>query len=133
MKLSRKSEYAILALIALAENYNKGLIKIADISDLKNIPQKYLEQILLLLKGTGYVRSIRGSSGGYSLAKPPGKICIAEIVRLIDGPIAPVGSVSKFFYEKTPISQNKKLLSIFKEIRDYVSDKMENTYISDLI
>lgn len=133
MKLSRKSEYACLALIDLSEHYDSGVVKILDISVRKTIPKKYLEQILLLLKGAGYVKSIKGAGGGYKLAKPPGKISLAEIIRLIDGPLAPVESVSHYFFEHTPIEQNEKLIHLFKEIRDYISTKLENTFFDELI
>lgn len=133
MKLSRKSEYACLALVDLAEHYNIGVVRIIDISVKKSIPKKYLEQILLLLKGAGYVKSIKGASGGYKLAKPPEQISMAEIIRLIDGPLAPVESVSKYFFEHTPIEQNEKMIHLFKEIRDYVSIKLENTFFDELI
>lgn len=133
MKLSRKSEYACLALIVLTENYNQGLVKISEISDQKSIPKKYLEQILLQLKGAGYVKSIKGAGGGYKLAKPPEKISVAEIIRLIDGPLAPVESVSRYFYEHTPIEQNEKLIQTFKEIRDYISTKLEHIFFNELI
>jgi len=133
MKLTTKSEYACLALIDLSENYSKGLITIESISKRKKIPKKYLEQILLLLKRTGYLRSKRGVNGGYILSKNPKKITLAEIIRLMDGALAPVGSVSEYFYEATPINQNKNLIKLFKEIRDYISDKMENTTFADLI
>jgi Rrf2 family transcriptional regulator, cysteine metabolism repressor len=133
MKLSRKSEYACLALINLAENYDGNPVKILEISTRKNIPKKYLEQILLLLKGAGYVKSIKGANGGYKLAKPPGQITVAEIIRLIEGPLAPVDSASKYFYEHTPIEQSEKLLVLFKDIRDYISNKLENATFQDLI
>ena len=133
MKLSKKSEYACLALIDLSENYNKGLVKIGDISKRKKIPRKYLEQILLLLKGAGYLRSRRGADGGYKLSKPSGSISVAEIVRLMDGALAPVESVSTYFYEHTPIESNKKLMVLFKDIRDYAVNKLETTTFADLI
>jgi len=133
MKLSTKSEYACLALIDLSENYNKGLVKIEEIAKRKKIPKKYLEQILLLLKRSGYLKSRRGAEGGYKLSKSPDKISIAEIVRLMDGALAPVESVSKYFYEHTPIEQNKKLISLFKEIREYVANKLEKTTFADII
>ena len=133
MKLSRKGEYACLALLQLTEAYGKNLVTIAEISDSKKIPKKYLEQILLQLKGAGYVKSARGINGGYKLAKSPDKISLAEIVRLIDGPIAPVESASVFFYESTPVEQSDKLLGVLKEVRQMVSDKLESTMFSDLI
>lgn len=133
MKLSKKTEYACLALIDLAENYGENILKIQEISLRKKIPKKYLEQILLLLKNSGYVESIRGATGGYKLIKKPSQITLAEIIRLIDGPLAPVGSVSKYFYEASPIEQSKKMMGLLKNIRDYISDMMETTTFADLI
>ncbi len=132
MRLSTKSEYACLALIDLTENYNHGLIKIRDICQRKDIPQKYLEQILLILKRGGFLRSKRGVDGGYRLAIPPDKISIAQIIRLMDGPIAPVDSVSRYFFDHSPIEKSKELQKLFKEIRDTVSTKLENTTFADL-
>lgn len=133
MKLSKKSEYAFLALIDLGRNYQEEPVKIMDLSLKNKIPKKYLEQILLQLKGSGYVKSIRGADGGYKIAKDPSKINMAEIVRLIDGALAPVDSVSTYFYEHTPIEQNEKLIVIFKDIRDYISNKLENINLEDLM
>ncbi|WML36767.1 Rrf2 family transcriptional regulator [Clostridium sp. OS1-26] len=132
MKLSRKTEYACLALIDLARNYKQDPVKIMDISVRNNIPKKYLEQILLILKGSGYVKSLRGADGGYKLAKHPSQITMAEIIRLIDGLLAPVESVSTYFYEHTPIEQNEKLIEVFKDIRDYISRKLESINFDEL-
>lgn len=133
MKLSTKSEYACLALIDLAENSSASLIRTEDISLRKKIPQKFLEQILLALKRSGYLKSKRGSNGGYCLAKKPSEISLAEIIRLMDGALAPVESVSEYFYESTPIEQSRSLLAVFKEVRDYIAQKMEKTTFADLI
>ena len=132
MRLSRKSEYALLALIDLAEHYNTNPVKILDVSNRNKIPKKYLEQIFLQLKGAGYVRSIRGPNGGYMLAKAPEYISLAEIIRLIDGPLASVGSASRYFFEHTPVERNEKLLKVFRDIRDFVSEKLENTKLDQL-
>lgn len=133
MRLSSKSEYACLAIIELAQNYNSGWITIEGISKRQNIPKKYLENILLLLNRAGYLMSRRGVHGGYKLAKAPGSITIAEIVRLMDGALAPVHSVSKYFYEHTPIERNKNLHELLSQIRDYIANKLENTTFKDLI
>jgi DNA-binding IscR family transcriptional regulator len=66
------------------------------------------------------------------LSKHPSKISVAEVVRLMDGALAPVSSVSKYFYEQTPISQNKNLIGLFRDIRDYIADKMESTSFAEL-
>ena len=133
MKLSKKSEYACLALIDLSELYDQGLIKIEDICRRKDIPKKYLEQILLILKGAGYIKSRRGVEGGYKLSKPPEQISIAEILRLMDGALAPIESVSRYFYEPSPIEKHEPLLNLFRDIRDYIALKLESTTLADLI
>ena len=134
MRLSKKSEYACLALIHLSRKYDsEKLIRIADISVAQEIPSKYLEQIMLLLKNSGYVMSVRGANGGYRLLKNPHDINMAEIIRLIDGAISPVASASKYYYTSTPIEKEEKLLNVFKDIRNIVSDKLESTTFADLI
>ena len=133
MRLSRKGEYACLALLDLTEHYGKGNIKTADICQRKGIPKSYLEQILLTLRRNRYIRSARGSDGGHQLAKPPSDISIAEIVRLIDGPLAPVESVSEFFYNPSPIEKSERFTALFKEIRDYISQKLEKSTFADLL
>lgn len=133
MKLSKKSEYACLAMVDLCENQHLEWIKIIDICTRKSIPKKFLEQILVSLKNSGYIKSKKGADGGYRLNKKPEEISLAEVLRLMDGALAPVESVSKYFYENTPIEQNPKLISVFTDIRDYVSNKLEGTTFADLI
>ena len=132
VKLSTKSEYACLALIALTEHYRSGYMRIIDISKQQHIPKKYLEQILLSLKGARYVKSKLGPEGGYALARPPETISLAEIIRLMDGALAPSLSVSEYFYKSTPIERHTKLHSLLSEIRNYISEKLENTNFTDL-
>jgi len=134
VKLSFKSEYACLAMIDLARHYSGGgVCRIADISARMEIPKKFLEQILLILKRTGYVKSQKGPEGGYKLAKSPDQIKLAEIIRLMTGALAPVESVSKYFYEPTPIEKSAPLIAVFQDIRDYTAKKLENTTFADLI
>lgn len=133
MKLTRKSEYACLALIELARNYEYRPLKIREITESQSIPKKYLEQILVTLKNNGLVKSTRGASGGYALAKPPKEIHLAEVVRLMDGAIAPISSVSEYYYESSPLEKEEELLIVFKDIRDYAADKLENTTLNKLI
>jgi len=133
MRLSTKSEYAFLALIDLASNYNAGYTKIAGITERHGIPRKYLEQIMLVLKGGGFVQSRMGPEGGYRLGKKPESISLAEIIRLLDGALAPVLSVSEYFYEPSPVEQSPELMRVFTEIRNFIADKMEHTTIADLL
>ena len=133
MKLSARGEYACLAMIDLAKHFGGGFIRISDISRRMSIPSKFLEQILLTLNRAGYLVSKRGSRGGYKLVKNPCDISVAEIVRLFDGRLAPVGSVSRFFFSHTPVEQCRELLLFFKEIRDVVAYRLENTSFGDLL
>ncbi len=133
MKLTAKGEYACLALLDLAEHQGQGLIKTDDIAKRRKIPKKYLEQILLLLNKAGYIRSKRGVEGGYALLKDPKDISLAEIIRLIDGPLAPVESASKYFYSYTPLEQSRKFMKVMKDIRDYTAKKLESSTFADLL
>jgi Rrf2 family transcriptional regulator, cysteine metabolism repressor len=133
MKLTSKSEYALLALVYLARHVSEGFISVSTIAAAQEIPPKFLEQILLALKRAKYLKSTKGQHGGYCLGKPPDKIALGEIIRFFDGALAPTESVSKYFYESTPIEKEKSLIRLFKDIRDYVSKKLENTSLADVI
>jgi len=133
VRLSTRSQYACLALIDLAQHQDEEYVAAAEIAERQHVPKQYLVQILMELKRAGYVYSRRGAQGGFRLAKNPSEISMAEIIRLLDGALAPVESVSKYFYEPTPISHSKPLLNVFGAIRDYVSDKLERTTFADLI
>ena len=132
MKLTSRSEYALLALVYLAREDSDGYISVETIANAQLIPPKFLEQILLALKRSKYLKSTKGQRGGYRLAKPAEKISLAEIIRLFDGALAPTESVSLNFYEPTPIEKEKNLRQVFKEIRDYTSNKLETTTIRDV-
>ncbi len=132
MKLTSRSEYALLALVYLARSNATGYVSAETIAEAPKIPAKFLEQILLALTRGKYLRSSKGQHGGYKLAKSSDKISLAEIIRLFDGALAPTESVSKYFYESTPIEKEKKLVSVFRDIRDYVSEKLENTTLADV-
>ncbi|HNW82236.1 MAG TPA: Rrf2 family transcriptional regulator [bacterium] len=134
MKLTTKSEYSILSLIYIARNQGENeFIKVEDICKQYDLSRKYLEQLLLILKNSGFIKTRRGASGGCRLSKMPKDISLAEIIRLMDGALAPTESVSVYFYSNTPIEKEKKVLNVMKKIRDYISDTLEKTTLSDLI
>ena len=132
MRLTTRSEYTILALLYLARHESEGFIRIEDICSESDISKKYLEMLFTVLKQNRYIRTKRGTGGGYKLAKPAVKISIAEIVRLMDGALAPTEAVSKYFYSETPLTREKKAIRVFREIRDYVAWKLEDLKLSDL-
>lgn len=132
MKLTSRSEYALLALVHLARHNTEGYISVHAIAEAQDIPAKFLEQILLSLKRSRHVLSLKGPHGGFRLARPARDVTLAEIVRLFEGPLAATESASRYFYESTPIEKEKKLLRVFKEIRDQVSRKLESTTLWDV-
>lgn len=133
MKLTTKSEYSLLALIYITRNEKKGFIKIEEICSKCEVPKKYMELLLSILRQSRYIKTRRGTGGGYKLAKPASQISIAEIIRLMDGALAPTECVSKYFYSLTPLSREKQLVKIFKEIRNYIANRLEALKLSDLI
>src|SRR5450759_3252748 len=102
MKLSKKGEYALRTLINLgiATEVGRNLIQVSELADSEQLPVKFLEQIMQALKEAGWVESVRGKFGGYRLKNPASQIKIGDVVRLIDGPLAPIGCVSQTAYEK---------------------------------
>ena len=115
MKLTTKSEYSIL------------------ICSKCDIPKKYLELLFSILRQNRYVKTRRGTSGGYKLAKPASAINVAEIIRLMDGALAATESVSRYFFSDTPLAKEKKIIKVFKEIRDYISNRLEAVTLADLV
>jgi Rrf2 family protein len=101
MRLSKRGEYGLRAMIDLAAwNHGGAVVQIKDIAERQQIPSKFLEQILLTLKNAGLLRSKMGVGGGYYLAKPADQINLGQIVRILDGPLAPVRCVSQMAYER---------------------------------
>lgn len=134
MKLSTRSEYAFLALLECAEAYTEGRrVKIEEIATRRGIPKKYLEHILTQLKQAGFIRAKRGAGGGILLAMAPEQISLAQIVRLMDGALAPTLSVSRYFYEPTPLEKSPEFMRFFQDIRDYLSERLESTTLADLM
>ncbi|MFH1425866.1 MAG: Rrf2 family transcriptional regulator [Candidatus Kerfeldbacteria bacterium] len=133
MKLTTKSEYSLLALIYIARYGKDEYVKVEKICDKYDITKKYLEHLLTALKQSRLIKTKRGAQGGYMLARPANKITVAEVIRLMDGALAPTESVSEFYFETTPISKEKKALKEFKGIRDYISRRLERLTIADLV
>jgi Rrf2 family transcriptional regulator, cysteine metabolism repressor len=132
MKLTSRSEYALLAMVYLTRHRGEGYISVQTIAASQNIPRKFLEQIMLTLKRARYLRSAKGKGGGFQLARAPRSISLAEVIRVFDGALAPTESVSRYFYESTPIEKEEKLLAVFQEVRDAVAAKMEKTTLADV-
>ncbi len=133
MRVTTRSEYALLALLYLARHAGEEFVPLSRVAQAQAIPLKYLEQLALVLQRAGYLASRKGQHGGYRLAKPAREIALAEVIRLLDGALAPTGSASKYFYRPTPIEREAKLLGLLKEIRDFVSRKLESRTLADYL
>lgn len=132
MKLSKKTDYALRALIRLSLNYKRGSVHIKEISEAENLPTKFLENILLTLRKAGILHSRMGLRGGYSLAKPPERITVGEVVRVLDGTIAPMGCVSRVEYESCPAETGCAVKSVMQDVRDAVARVLDDTTLADL-
>ncbi|MEK5440915.1 MULTISPECIES: Rrf2 family transcriptional regulator [unclassified Fredinandcohnia] len=132
MKVSSRGEYALRALICLGGETN-NLINIEEISEKTLVPVNYLEQILLQLKRNGYVQSKRGVNGGYKLSRNPNEIIIGEVIRNLEGPLAPMGCVSITSYESCPLEGNCLLKPLWALVRDKVAELLDHTTLSDLL
>jgi Rrf2 family protein len=134
--ISKKTRYAILAMTRLAKDYGNGPIQISDIAKGENIPQRFLENILLELKKQGILGSKLGKSGGYYLLKPPDEVSLLDVVRHFEGTIALMYCVSEKAYqpcEFCKIEEKCKIRGVFKEIRDTTYRILENSTLNSLI
>jgi Rrf2 family protein len=137
MRLSKRGEYGLRAAIHLAnaqKNSPDAMVQIKDISEQEKIPTKYLEQILLALKNAGLLQSKMGIGGGYYLAKAPEQINLGQIIRVLDGPLAPIRCVSHMAYEPCgcPDEQSCGLRMVMGDVRDAIADILENTSLADV-
>ena len=117
MKISRRGLYALRALIHLAESYDRGLVKIHEIADVESIPEKFLEGILVQLKNARVVTSHRGREGGYRLRRPPDEIPIGDVIRGIDGPLAPFGDAAELAHRIRTEARHPGLFRIHRRKR----------------
>jgi Rrf2 family protein len=131
VRLSRKGEYALRAMIVLALTHGTGPVTIQTVADRENIPKKFLEQILLELKKAGLVGSKRGVGGGYFLIRDPAEVSFAEIVRVIDGPLAPLSCVSRRAHVRCPEQEGCGLYHVMLDVRNAISEIMEGVTLED--
>ncbi len=133
MKISQKGLYGLQAMMMLARHHNQGAIRIRDVAYEENLPEKFLELILLELKNARMVESVRGAKGGYQLRRPPAEIRLSEIIRLIDGPLAPFGDAEQLRSLIDRDVDHRALYQVFLDVRDAAAKILENTTLADLI
>jgi Rrf2 family protein len=136
MKFSKRSEYALRALLELTGEYGRSLLQRHQIAERQNIPVEFLEQILLALKNAGLLASRRGVSGGYALIKAPEEITLGQVIRILDGPLAPIACVSKTAYQKCsdcPYAAKSScpIQGVMLGVRNAIADILDNYTLRD--
>ena len=132
MKISQKGLYALQAMMMLARHYNQGAIRIRDIAYEEELPEKFLELILLELKNARMVESVRGAKGGYQLRRAPADIRLSEIIRLIDGPLAPFADAEQLRSLIHRDAQHRALYQVFLDVRDAAARILDSTSLADI-
>lgn len=140
MKLSKRGEYGLRAMIDLASRNGVNgsdetrVVQIKEIAEQQKIPTKFLEQILLTLKNAGLLHSKMGVGGGYYLAKSPKDISLGHIIRILDGPLAPINCVSQMAYEPCacPDEENCGLRLVMFDVRNAISNILDQTSLADV-
>jgi len=133
MKVSHRGLYALKALIHLAAAYDGGLVKIHQIADLESIPEKFLEGILVTLKNARIVGSQRGREGGYRLRRPPAEILVGDVVRIVDGPLAPFGDAAELAHRVKTEPRHAGLFDLFLDVRNAAAAILDHTSLADLV
>src|SRR3954453_737239 len=133
--LSRKARYALRPLYALANDETGGPVLIADLAEGEHIPHKFLELILVGVRNAGILRSKKGKGGGYALARPPREVTLGQIIRVVDGPLAPIPCVSERAYVRCEECVNEESCGtrmVMKEVRDAIAKILDGTTLADV-
>jgi Rrf2 family protein len=135
MKLSRRSKYGLLALMDLAARKSQEPVRLKELADHNNIPVKFLEQIFLSLRNSGVVHSQIGAGGGYTLGRPAKYVMLGEVIRILDGTIAPVSCISKIAYEPCtcPDERACPVRATMNQVRDAIVGVIDNTSLADAV
>lgn len=132
MKISQKGLYALQAMIMLARHHQQGPIKIREIAVEEHLPEKFLEIILIELKNARMVESTRGARGGYRLRRAPSDIHLSEVMRLMDGPLAPFSDVDHLRDLISRDSSHRALYKVFLAVRNAAARILESTTLADV-
>jgi Rrf2 family protein len=134
--LSSKAKYGLKAMVHLARREGRGPCLIADVAETEHIPKKFLDTILLDLKNQGLLASKKGKGGGYVLARPAAGIMVGDVVRILDGPLAPIPCVSRTAYRACDDCGDEAacvVRAIMQNVRDAMAAILDNTSLADLI
>jgi Rrf2 family protein len=134
--LSHKSKYALKAMLVLSQEYGKGPLLISEIASREKIPRRFLELILLELKNQGVLRSKKGKGGGYALSASPRQISVGHVLRMLEGPLAPLPCVSRTAYERCEECRDERTCGVrllMKDVRDATAAILDSTTFEDVL
>ena len=133
MQVSQKTRYGLRAMFELAKRYGQGPVRISDIAEKQAIPARFLEGILNQLRQAGLLRSVRGARGGYELAEAPAQISVGDMIRVIEGPVAPAACVNDENPEACPLFGDCVFLPLWKRAADALNEVYDGTSFADLV
>lgn len=132
MKITKKGEYAMLALLALTEVHGRKTLSLREIAKHQGIPYKFLEQIMTILKKASFVESAKGKFGGYRLSRSPKQITLAEAIRVIEGPLSPLETAQEMKKRIQTDECHPGLYAILLEVRDAIAEILDQTTLADV-
>jgi Rrf2 family protein len=134
MRLSRRSEYGLRALVDLVRHEGTGPIALGTLAERNRLPPKFLEQIMSTLRHAGIVRTTLGARGGYALGADPSTVSLGRVIRLLDGALAPLGCVSLRYYEpcSCPDESSCSLRDVMLDVRDSMLEILDRETLADL-
>lgn len=133
MKLSTRGEYGLRAMFDLAQHYGEGPIPIKSVAERQDISEHYLEQLIAVLRKAGLVKSVRGAQGGYVLSREPEEITVGDIIRVLEGPIAPVECLNTAEGESCERAETCVTRGIWEKVRDSISDVLDSFTLADMV
>jgi len=133
MQVSQKTRYGLRAMFELAKRYGQGPVRISDIAEKQAIPARFLEGILNQLRQAGLLRSVRGARGGYELAEAPAQISVGDMIRVIEGPVAPAACVNDSNPEDCPLFGDCVFLPLWRRAADALNEVYDGTSFADLV
>lgn len=132
MKLTKRGEYGLRTLLALACVYGQKTLSLREISVQERLPVKFLEQIMMVLKGNGLVDSVKGKHGGYSLSRPPEEITAGEVIRAVDGPLAPMMTAKEIEKMIQKDDHHPGLYAVLLDVRNAISEILDHKSLADI-
>ncbi len=133
MRLSTRGHYGLKAMFDLAQHFGEEPIPLKTVAERQNISENYLEQLIAILRKSGLVKSVRGSQGGYILAREPDKITVGDIIRAMEGPIAPVECVSEIEPAECDNAEFCITRTVWARVRDKLAEVMDSISLADML